>query len=353
MMNHLSDRQHKILQFIQTQASVSNSDIRLFFDKAGESVSRITIIRDLEKLVQAKEIRKEGAGRNVRYWAKKSSLLLRYIDPGSYFNVDVDNRDSLSTFNFEIFACFSSPIFTEVENQKLQSLTQRYQKNRAEMSADVIQKETERLTIELSWKSSQIEGNTYSLLDTEALIKEQREAPGHAKEEALMILNHKEAIDYILSHPQDYQKMSLKKIEDIHRLLIQKLPGVHHGIRSSLVRIIGTNYRPLDNIHQLKESLERTVLVINSCENVFQKALSGISLISYIQPFVDGNKRTARLIGNALLHSNHACPLSYRSVDSVEYKKAMLLFYEKNSLNYLKELFMSQYEFSVRNYFSI
>jgi Fic family protein len=74
-------------------------------------------------------------------------------------------------------------------------------------------------------------------------------------------------------------------------------------------------------------------------------------MISYIQPFEDGNKRTARILGNALLLANNACPLSYRSVNEGDYKKAILLFYEQNNINLFKELFINQFKFSVDNYF--
>ncbi len=90
---------------------------------------------------------------------------------------------------------------------------------------------------------------------------------------------------------------------------------------------------------------------MNSVENEFEKTLISIVLISYIQPFADGNKRTARLIGNALLMGSNNCPLSYRSIDPMDYKKAMLLFYEQNNLSMFKELFINQYTFAVNNYF--
>ena len=74
-------------------------------------------------------------------------------------------------------------------------------------------------------------------------------------------------------------------------------------------------------------------------------------LISYIQVFEDGNKRTSRMTGNAVLLAYNLCPLSFRSIDEVEYKKAVILFYEKNNLNYFKQLFIEQYDFAVNNYF--
>ena len=92
-------------------------------------------------------------------------------------------------------------------------------------------------------------------------------------------------------------------------------------------------------------------ILINSKDNGFEKALLAVALISYIQPFEDGNKRTGRMVSNALLIAEDVCPLSYCSVDSIDYKKAMLLFYEQNNLAAFKQIFIEQVEFSVKNYF--
>ena len=91
--------------------------------------------------------------------------------------------------------------------------------------------------------------------------------------------------------------------------------------------------------------------LINSKEDVFEKALLTLLLLSYIQAFSDGNKRTARITSNAILISNGYCPLSFRSVDSMDYKKAMLIFYEQNNLYAFKQIFIDQFEFAVKEYF--
>ena len=91
--------------------------------------------------------------------------------------------------------------------------------------------------------------------------------------------------------------------------------------------------------------------LINSKGNVFEKALLALVLISYIQPFSDGNKRTARIISNAILINNKYCPISFRTVESIEYKKAMLVFYEQSNINPFKRVFMNQFEFAVNTYF--
>ena len=91
--------------------------------------------------------------------------------------------------------------------------------------------------------------------------------------------------------------------------------------------------------------------MINGKQNVFEKSLLALVLISYIQPFIDGNKRTARIVSNAILINHNYCPISFRTIDAVEYKKAMLLFYEQNNISSFKEIFISQFEFAVNTYF--
>ena len=165
-----------------------------------------------------------------------------------------------------------------------------------------------------------------------------------------MLLNHKEAIDFIVENPDFFSTISISKIEDIHGLLIKDLE-VDKNIRKRRVGISGTNYKPLDNEFQIKEALLSMCELINKKENVFEKALLLLVLISYIQPFVDGNKRTARIVSNAALINHKHCPLSFRTVDSVDYKKAMLLFYEQNNIWAFKKIFIDQYQFAVDTYF--
>ncbi len=192
--------------------------------------------------------------------------------------------------------------------------------------------------------------NTYTLLDTERLINEHITAQGKTLEETNMVLNHKKALDFMLKSPQYYQNLSVSKIEEIHKLLVGDL-NVTTGIRESMVGIVGTNYRPLDNSHQIKEALEKLIQLINQTQNPIEKALIAVLMIAYIQPFEDGNKRTSRILGNAILLANNYCPLSYRSVYEVEYKKGIILFYEQNNASYFKQLFLEQFKQVVQKYF--
>jgi Fic family protein len=105
------------------------------------------------------------------------------------------------------------------------------------------------------------------------------------------------------------------------------------------------------NEFQIKEAFGDMCKLINSKENIFEKALIALVLISYIQGFIDGNKRTARITSNAILIANKYCPISFRTVDSIDYKKAMLIFYEKNNITAFKRIFVDQFEFAVKTYF--
>ena len=225
-----------------------------------------------------------------------------------------------------------------------------FENNVKELSEASYKKEFERLAIDLSWKSSQIEGNTYSLLETELLLKEKQTASGRTKDEAIMLLNHKDALDFVLENPDYLIPLSLSKIEDIHKILIKEL-GVDKNLRKRKVGISGTNYVPLDNEFQIKEAIISMCDLINTKENIFEKALLALLLVSYIQPFMDGNKRTARILSNAILINYQYCPISFRTVDAIEYKKAMLLFYEQNNVSRFKEIFITQFEFAVQTYF--
>jgi Fic family protein len=122
------------------------------------------------------------------------------------------------------------------------------------------------------------------------------------------------------------------------------------GLRKSAVGITGSTYRPLDNQFQIAEELENCITCINKYANGFDKALTALIGISYIQPFVDGNKRTARLITNALLLTHKLAPLSYRNVDEVLYRASLLAFYEQLSILPMKQIFIEQYAFATEHY---
>jgi len=308
--------------------------------------------RTLSKLASERLITITGKGRATRYRLSPYYNLIREFDLDDYYEKEIDERIIIDRFNFSLLRDIlpAAVLFTEEESARLARLHKEFEQNMSKLSEYEIRKEFERLAIDLSWKSSQIEGNTYSLLETERLLREKETAAGKSKEEAIMLLNHKEAIDFIIENPDYLFPLSVSKIEDIHSILIREL-SVPRNIRRGKVGISGTNYRPIDNEFQIQEALSLACNLINRRENVFEQALLALVLISYIQPFVDGNKRTARIVSNAILIHHRYCPVSFRTVDSIEYKKAILLFYEQNNISAIKRIFIEQYAFAVKTYF--
>ena len=346
----LNKRQSIILDYINKYTSLSRLEIEEYVASVDDKSSKNTIIRDLDVLLKNNYIKKTGSARSIKYLpANKNELLIKY-DVENYFKGDFDDRKiKYPQFNFDVYNNLKN-LFSADEIKKLEDTNKIYTNKINALSDTILKKEYERLLIELSWKSSQIEGNTYSLLDTEALIKENVEAKGHKKEEATMILNHKKALEFIFEGKDYFKTITLKKLEELHALLTKDL-GVDKGLRKSPVGIVGTNYKPLSNQLQIKDAVEKMIAAINETKNVIEKALITVIMISYIQPFEDGNKRTGRILANAILFSNGYCPLSYRSVSESEYKKAVILFYENNSIDYFKELFVEQFKFAVEKYF--
>jgi Fic family protein len=293
-----------------------------------------------------------GNRKATRYAIDPIGELLAPIDVDEYFQREVDERKIKTQFDFKLITGLlpRTRIFTDEERGQLQSLQDGFKKKVTALDRTLYSKEMERLAIDLSWKSSQIEGNTYSLLETEMLLKEQKTAEGKPKDDATMLLNHKKAIEFIVEHPDYVMPLRIRGIEDIHSILIEGL-DVSRNVRQGRVGISGTNYRPLDNEHQIREAMQDTCNLVNEKPNVFEKALLTLLLLLYIQPFVDGNKRTARIVSNAVLMAHEHCPLSFRTVDAIDYKKAMLIFYEQNNITPFKKIFITQFAFAVNNYF--
>ncbi len=344
----LTVRQQDIIDIVTAQQPAPISKIK---EQLREDVSMPTLNRDIAALVAKKCLLKTGRGRATSYSISSYYRIFAPLKISDYFEKELDARQAATNFNHDLLTILEEiDLLMPEEKVFLETLKKEYQANITDFPPTLYKKELERLTIELSWKSSQIEGNTYSLLETERLFLEKEEAKGKPKADAMMLLNHKDALDYLLAHKGIAKELNLKLLEEIHALLIKDL-GVSRNIRSRIVGITGTVYKPLDNEYQIKDSLERMCALINASDNGFEKALLAVVLISYIQPFEDGNKRTGRMISNALLIAHGTCPLSYRSVDSLDYKKAMLLFYEQNNLAAFKQIFIEQNEFSVKNYF--
>lgn len=338
-----------ILQYLHYHPLSSRGDITAGTAFKG---SDATLKRMIAAGIKAGDIVAEGKARATRYRLSPQAQLLMPLNLDTYFALEVDERQVQSSYNFELIngLLAETRLFSDKDQVHLDALQEEFRQHISELTDNEYRKEMERLGIDLSWKSSQIEGNTYTLLETERLLRESKTAEGKSREEAVMLLNHKDALSFVLDNPDYLKELTVSHIEDIHQLLTKEL-SIDKGLRRHRVGITGTNYHPLDNEFQIREAMRDACELINSKSNIFEKALLTLILLSYIQPFSDGNKRTARITSNAILIANDYCPLSFRSVDSIDYKKAMLIFYEQNSLYAFKQIFMEQFEFAVKEYF--
>lgn len=339
----------EILQFLHYHPLANRTEIMAGLTKAP---SDSTMKRLLSAAVKEGNIETAGRGPATKYKLTPQAHVTMPLDLATYFDKDIDEREVQESFNFDLIRNVlpKVEIFTKEELEVLNDAQMEFEKNTEGMTELEYRKEMERLGVDLSWKSSQIEGNTYSLLETERLLKDKQTASGKTKEEAIMLLNHKDALDFVLDIPDYLKELSVHQIEDIHSILTKELE-VDRNIRHRRVGITGTNYRPLDNEFQIREALEDTCTLVNGKDNVFEKALLTLVLLSYIQAFVDGNKRTARITSNAVLVANGYCPISFRTVDSIDYKKAMLMFYEQNNIAAFEKIFIEQFLFAVKTYF--
>ena len=338
-----------ILQYLHYHPLSSRGDITAGTAFKG---SDATLKRMIAAGIKAGDIVAEGKARATRYRLSLQAQLLMPLNLDTYFALEVDERQVQSSYNFELIngLLAETRLFSDKDQVHLDALQEEFRQHISELTDNEYSKEMERLGIDLSWKSSQIEGNTYTLLETERLLRESKTAEGKTKEEAVMLLNHKDALSFVLDNPDYLKELTVSHIEDIHQLLTKDL-SIDKGLRRHRVGITGTNYHPLDNEFQIREAMRDACKLINSKYNIFEKALLTLLLLSYIQPFLDGNKRTARITSNAILIANDYCPLSFRSIDSIDYKKAMLIFYEQNNLYAFKQIFMEQFEFAVKEYF--
>jgi len=213
----------------------------------------------------------------------------------------------------------------------------------------------DRLLIDLSWNSSRLEGNTYSLLQTKRLIELGELASGKEASEAQMILNHKASIEYIVESSMD-ARISSHVIRSLHALLSENLLGDSSAsgrIRKIAVEIGGSTYIPIDNPHTLSDYFTQFIKKLNKINDPFEKSLFSLIHLSYLQAFEDVNKRTARLLANIPLIKENLKPLSFIDVNQTAYINALLGVYEKNDVHLIRDLYLWAYQRSSQRYSAV
>jgi fido (protein-threonine AMPylation protein) len=238
---------------------------------------------------------------------------------------------------------------TSAQREKLRSLGKRgpiYGR-----AGTYIRKIYDRLLIDLSYNSARLEGNTYSLADTENLVVQGLAAPGKLNAERIMILNHKEAIRYLV---QNVERLTAgeETVRTLHYLLADSLaaPGLAGQIREDGVVVSGTTYSPLEGRERLTRMLRELLEKARAIADPFEQSFFLLGHVAYLQPFIDVNTRTARLASIIPLITQDFVPQSFVDADKTDYLRATIAFYELNETGPLAELYCWSYERTCRHF---
>lgn len=330
----MSDLDQHILTFFAGHPNSAAGEIPPFDDRR---IPRQTLSRRLAALVARGELIRLGEGAGTRYLRGDLEAYLRTpapLRPPVRFLADR--------------ATNGLPRFTRPQLELLYKSAGPHGAT-AEEAARAVR---ERLLVELSYASSSLEGNTYDLLQTEALIKYGQMASGKSALEARMILNHRDAIRYLLD---DIKTVAIdwKTLRDLHALLSDGLlgdPGDSGRIRRRIVAITHSSYCPLDNEFQLREAIDSLLAAVNREADPYNQSLMLLTGIAYVQAFTDCNKRTGRVIANLPLLQASLPPLSFLTVDKEAYTRGLLAYYELGTGAPIAQAYLHAYPTSAGAY---
>lgn len=333
--------------------------LRLF---QGE-VSRRTLQRRLSALVKSGRLITQGGGPSTVY------LLPRRGDPkGKYF--------PLSPSGAEVRQLVRRPQSERTPVSYKREFLDQYRPNESRyLTADTIvylarigatadldrpagtyaRHILDRLLVDLSWASSRLEGNTYSLLDTERLIQFGEAAEGKDAIETQMILNHKAAIEFIVDQG-DELAFDRQTVLNLHALLSDNLlpdPTAGGRLRRIAVGIHDSVYHPLELPPLIEEYFQQVVDTGAAIHNPFEQAFFAMVHLPYLQPFEDVNKRVSRLAANIPFIRENLSPLSFMDVPERAYVEGLLGVYELSRVELLRDVFVWAYERSAKRYVAV
>lgn len=347
------------------------------------SIKYKTLQRRIKALVEQGAIQTIGEKNNTKYYvnkdikARQNVLIEPYGDTFSQnmgtINDEKDKDPIFSDNAMSLLGYLETPSYARKKSSYQFALVDNYISNNTQYVPEKMRvrlyeagrrfngklaagtyakKISQRLLIDLSYNSSRLEGNTYSKLDTQKLIEQGLSAEGKVHEETVMIMNHKEAIEFLIENAEEIT-INAFTIRNIHSLLSQDLlanPNACGRVRQVEVSIGKSAYLPLNNPHKLEQYLSLILRKAKTIEEPFEKSFFLLLHLSYLQAFEDVNKRTARLSCNIPFIQHNLCPLSFIDVPQEDYLKSLLYFYETNQIEPALELFEWAYLRSCQQY---
>ncbi len=352
-------------------SSPSGASLSELLATSGISLARRTLQRRLDLLTKQNRLVARGEGRSRRYVVPEPERT-ETEKPA----LAITGRDWLTPEANEISALVIRPLTERTPVGYDTSFLARYRPNISTYLSDAIRRELweigqvgitalpagtyfrqvlDRLLIDLSWNSSRLEGNTYSLLETERLLERGESAEGKGTRDTQMILNHKAAIEMLADQAEEIG-FNRYTICNLHALLSDNLladPAACGRLRSRPVGIGGSVYHPLEVPQQIEERFNEILDKADAIEDSFEQAFFCMVHLPYLQPFEDVNKRVSRLAANIPLVKGNLCPLSFIDVPQKSYVNALLGVYELNRVEYLRDLFVWAYRRSAARYSAV
>ncbi|MDD9990674.1 MAG: Fic family protein [Rhodospirillales bacterium] len=332
----------------------------------------------LKSLVNSKRLAMEGAGRGARYHEPRAVRVeLGQVASGSLEgSVSVHVKSIVSKAGAQVQEYVRQPIearkpvgydpgfiesyrpnetpyLSEAERSHLREVGTSLAAT--EPAGTYAKQKLNRLLIDLSWNSSRLEGNTYSLLDTKRLLEVGAEAEGKDRRDAQMILNHKDAIEFLVDAAADIG-FNRYTILNLHAALADGLldnPDAVGRLRHIGVRVTHSVFHPLEVPQLIEECFDRFLIKASAIEDPFEQAFLALVQLPYLQPFDDVNKRVSRLAANIPLIKANLSPLSFEDVSRDLYTEALLGVYELNRVELLRDVFVWAYERSAVRYSAV
>jgi Fic family protein len=332
-----SDDALEILDLLQKAPSWSLQELAISLPQIPHS----TLKRRVSELAASKMISVEGKGRATRY---------RFI-PATLGSATTNEEFIPYRFGFLYEYQPNTSYYLDEETRKLLRMIGE-SIGEAAPAGTYARNLFSRLLIDLSFNSSRLEGNTYSLLETDRLIVQGQIAQDKDSLDAQMILNHKAAIEYLVEGAGEIT-FDRSTLLNLHALLADSLladPGAPGRLRTIAVGIHGTSYRPLSVPQQLEEMFDLFLRKSSAIADPFEQAFFAMVHIPYLQPFEDVNKRVSRLAANIPLIRFNLCPLSFVEVETKPYISALIEVYERNNVSFLRSVFVDAYQKSAARY---
>ena len=352
-----------LAQLNQETSPISLSDL---MNKLGTKYKERTVRRWLAEMVNEGSVEKQGHRKAAKYQATKQT------DTYQEKALTITSNFKFGSESFGIIQQIRRPIYERVGTTYADDWFDAYQPNKTfyipldsrlelykagkrsknhDPAGTYAHQILNRLLIDLSYNSSRLEGNTYSLIDTERLVLQGTIAEGKLEEEKIMILNHKEAIRYIVDNAP---RLTIDKqtILTLHYLLADGLLETEFAgkVRNHSLRIGGSTYVPFEDRRRLQLQLEQITEKASLISDPYEQSLFLLIHVSYLQAFSDVNKRTARLSANIPFIKDNLIPLSFNDVERADYSSAMIAIYELQDVRPLIDLYMFSYLRTCKQY---